>query len=118
MDLRNKPTVNTCSEDKKGNPFVPLFLLTFEVFNINLHNCLVDSRASSNVIPLSICRKLNTIPLKSDKHVIQIDKTQMKFMGEHKDVMIRMVKHSEFFQVIDIIVIDIPESCGLLLSRD
>jgi hypothetical protein len=53
-DLRNKPTVNACSEDKKGNPFVPPFLLTFEVFNINLHNCLVDSGASSNVMPLSI----------------------------------------------------------------
>jgi hypothetical protein len=41
-DLRNKPTVNACSEDKKGNPFVSPFLLTFEVFNRNLHNCLVD----------------------------------------------------------------------------
>jgi hypothetical protein len=30
-DLGNKPTVNTCSEDKKGKPFVPPFLLTFEV---------------------------------------------------------------------------------------
>jgi hypothetical protein len=44
-DLGNKPTVNTCSGDKKGRPFVPPFLLTFEVFNKNLHNCLVDSRS-------------------------------------------------------------------------
>jgi hypothetical protein len=74
-DLRNKPTVNACSEDKKGKPFVPPFLLTFEVFNRNLHNCLVDSGESSNVMPLSICKKLNVVPLKSDKHVIQLDKT-------------------------------------------
>jgi hypothetical protein len=74
-DLRNKPTINACSEDKKGNPFVPSFLLTFEVFNRNLHNCLVDSGASSNVMPLSICKKLNVVPLKSDKHVIQLDRT-------------------------------------------
>ena len=74
-DLRNKPIVNSCSKDRKGNPFVPLFLLTFEVFNRSLHNFLVDSRASSNVMPLSICKKLNVVSLKRDKHVIQLDKT-------------------------------------------
>jgi hypothetical protein len=108
MDIGNKPIVKACSEDKKGNPFIPPFLLTFEVFNVNLHNFLVDSGASSNVIPLSICNKLNTIPLKSDKHVIQLDKTQVKVMGELKDVMIRMVTHPKFVQVIDIIVVYIP----------
>ena len=41
-DLENKLSVNSFSLDKRGNPFVPPFLLTFEVFNRNLHNCLVD----------------------------------------------------------------------------
>jgi hypothetical protein len=53
IDLASKPTVNTYSEGRKERPFVPPFLLTFEVFNKNLHNCLVDSRASSNVMPLA-----------------------------------------------------------------
>jgi hypothetical protein len=66
---------NTCSEGRKERPFVPPFLLTFEVFNSNLHNCLVDSRASSNVMPLAICNKLGVVSLKSDKHVIQLDIT-------------------------------------------
>jgi hypothetical protein len=118
IDLINKPTVNVCSEDKKGKPFVPPFLLTFEVFNKNLHNCLVDSGASSNVMPLSICKKLNAIPLKSDKHVIQLDRTQVKVMGELKYVMIRIATHPKFVQVIDIIVVDIPKAYGFLLSRD
>jgi hypothetical protein len=81
MDLGNKPTINAFSEDKRGKPFVPPFLLTFEVFNKNLHNCLDDSRESYNVIPLSIYKKLNAVPLKSDKHVIQLDRTQVKVMG-------------------------------------
>jgi len=99
--------MNACFEYKKGKPFVPPFLLTFEVFNNNLHNCLVDSGASSNV-PLSICKKLNVIHLKSDKHVIQLDRTQVKVMGELKDVMIKIKTHPKFVQVIDIIVVDIP----------
>lgn len=61
---------------------------------------------------------MNTIPLKSDKHVIQLDRTQVKFIGEHKDVMIRMATHPKFVQVIDIIVVDILEAYVLLLSRD
>jgi hypothetical protein len=71
-------------------------------------------------MPLSICKKLNVVPLKSDKHVIQLDRTQVKFIfiGELKDVMIRMATHPKFFQVIDIIIVDIPEAYGLLLSRD
>ena len=35
------------------------FLLSFEIFNHNVHNCLVDSGAFSNVMPLSICKKIN-----------------------------------------------------------
>ena len=106
--LTNKPSVNACSLDKRGKPFVPLFLLTFEVFNKNLHNCLVDSGASSNVMPLSICNKLNATLLKSDKHIIQLDITQVKCIGELKDVMIKMDTHPKFVHVIDIIVVDIP----------
>jgi hypothetical protein len=118
MDLTNKPSVNACSLEKRGRTFVPPFLLTFEVFNINLHNFLVDSGAYSNVMPLSICKKLNATPLKSDKHVIQLDKTQVNVIGELKYVMIKIATHPKFVQVIDIIVVDILEAYGLLLSRD
>ena len=38
------------------------FLLTFEIFNRNVHNYLVDSWDSSNVMPYSICKKLNAKP--------------------------------------------------------
>jgi hypothetical protein len=54
---------------------MPPFLLTFEVFNRNLHNFLVDSRVSSNVMPLAVYNKIGFVPLKSDKLVIQLDRT-------------------------------------------
>jgi hypothetical protein len=59
IDLKNKMSVNDFSLDKRGQPFVPPFLLKFEVFNRNLRNFLLDSRASSNVVPLPIYKKLN-----------------------------------------------------------
>ena len=117
-DLARNPTINTYSEGRKENPFVPPFLLTFKVFNRNLHNCLVDSRMSSNVMPLVFCNKVGVVPLKSDNHVIQLDRTQIKVMGDLQYMMIRIATHPNFMQVIDIIVVDIPEAYGLLLSRD
>jgi hypothetical protein len=107
-DLTNKPSLNAFSLEKRGRPFVPPFLLTFEVFNRNLHNFLVDSRASSNAMPLSICKKLSTTPVKSDKHIIQLDRTQVKVIGELKDVRIEIATHPKFVQVIDIILVYIP----------
>ena len=33
----------------------PPFLLSYEIFNKRLHNCLVDLGASSNILPKTIC---------------------------------------------------------------
>ena len=41
---------------RKSRCQTPPFLLTFEIFNRNVHNYLVDSGASSNVMPYSIAR--------------------------------------------------------------
>ena len=65
--LENLPTDNQPQEEEIGEASVggkpkcktPPFLLTFEIFNHNVHNCLVDSRASVNVMPLLVCKKIN-----------------------------------------------------------
>jgi hypothetical protein len=59
-----RPDLNIVSADKKPHSLVPPFLLTFEIYRRNLHNCLVDSSASSNVMPLSMCKKINATPTK------------------------------------------------------
>jgi hypothetical protein len=41
------------------------FLLAFENNNKKVHNCLVDSRSSSNVMPYALCQKINMEPLKT-----------------------------------------------------
>jgi hypothetical protein len=46
-----KPQTTTLSTHRN----VPPFLLTFEIFNRNVQNCMVDSGPSSNVMPWSIC---------------------------------------------------------------
>ena len=57
----------------RSRSHTPPFLLTYEIFNKNMHNCLVDSGSSSNILPRSICAKLNVQPKKSAVRIVQLD---------------------------------------------
>ena len=94
------------------------FLLTFEIFNRNVHNCLVDYGASSNVMPYSVCKKLNEEPQMSKTKIIQLDRSHVKVFGELKDVLIQLSSNPKVHQTIDIVVVDIPEAYGVILSID
>jgi ribonuclease HI len=109
-----KPQVTTSNTRKN----VPPFLLTFEIFNRNVHNCMVDSGASSNVMPWSVCKKINAEVEPSSLKIIQLDRTDVKVMGELKNILIRLSSNPKVHQFIDIIVVDIPEVYGMFLSRD
>ena len=56
------PRVDGALIGKRSRSQTPPFLLTFEIFNRNVHNYLVNSRDSSNVMPFSVCKKLNAQP--------------------------------------------------------
>ena len=59
---KRPPRVDGALIGRKSRSQTPPFLLTFEIFNRNVHNYLVDSGDSSNVMPYSICKKLNAQP--------------------------------------------------------
>jgi hypothetical protein len=109
-----KPQATTSNTRKN----VPPFLLTFEIFNRNVHNCMVDSGASSNVMPWSVCQKINAEVEPSSLKITQLDRTDVKVMGELKNVLIRLSSNPKVHQFIDIIVVDIPEVYGMFFSRD
>ena len=65
---------------RKSRSKTPPFLLTFEIFNRNVHNYLVNSGASLNVMPYSICKKLNAQPKMCRTKIIQFDISHAKVM--------------------------------------
>ena len=90
----------------------------FEIFNHNVHNCLVDSGASVNVMPILVCKKINRHPKPSTWRVVQLDRTDVKVIGEMEDVLVHLASNDKLCQVINIVVADIPDAYGLVLSRD
>ena len=79
---------------------------------------MVDSGASTNVTPLSICRRINGKYIPSDSHITQLDRTNVRVLGEMKDVLIRLASNLSIFQIIDIVVADILDAYGLFLIMD
>jgi hypothetical protein len=69
---------------------------------------MVDSRASSNVMPWSVCQKINAKVQPSTLKIIQLDRTSVKVIGELRNMLIRFSSNPKVHQVIDIIVVDIP----------
>ena len=51
------------------------FLLTFVIFNRNVHNCMIDSGGSSNVTPYSVYKKLNAKPTPCEIQINQLDRS-------------------------------------------
>jgi len=63
----------------KPNSHTPS-LLTFEVFNKNFHNCLVDSGAPLNIMPYLVCLNLNITPEKFVVQIVQLDRRKVKIL--------------------------------------
>ena len=83
-----------------------------------MHNFLVDLGESLNVMSLLVYRKINGKPKPSTWRVVQLDRTNVKVIGEMEDVLIRLSSNEKVCQFIDIVVADMPEAYGLVLSRD
>ena len=117
-DNQSKEEIGEASIGGNSKYKTPAFLLTFEIFNYNVHNCLVDSGASVNVMPLSVCKKINGQPKPTTGQVIQLYRTAVKVIGEMEDVLIRLSADERVCQYIDIVVADILDAYGLVLSWD
>ena len=78
---------------------------------------MIDSRASSNVMPFFVCKRLNGKYVPSNSYITQLDRTNLRVVGEMKDVLVRIACNPLVFQIIDIVVADIPDAYGLFLNR-
>ena len=69
-------------------------------------------------MPLLVCKKINGQPKPSTWQVFQLNRTAVKVIGEVEDVLIRLSAHEKICQHIDIVVADITDVYGVVLSQD
>lgn len=70
----HSPLCSTHSGWKKQTLFSLHSFFHFEIFNYNVHNFLVDSSTSANVITLSIAKQINVEWSKTSVQIIQLDR--------------------------------------------
>ena len=58
LPITNQPVEEKIGLIKTKKTSTPPFLVTLEILNHKVHNCLVDSGSSTNVMPLVVCKKL------------------------------------------------------------
>ena len=118
LPTKNQPVEEKIDLIKIKKTSAPPFLVTLEMLNHQVHNCLVDSGSCMNVMPLVVCKKLNGQIKPTLWDVTQLDKTSVKVVGEMENVMIQLSANKKICHYIDIIVADIPDGYGMILNRD
>ena len=85
------------NNQKPGSKGIPPFLLTFDIFNRNVHNCMIDSGASSNVIALSVFKRLNVTWEPFPIQNFQFKRYKVKVVGRLRNVLLRLSTDPKVF---------------------
>jgi hypothetical protein len=95
----------------------PPFYISLNVHDKILHNCLLDSGASHNLMPKTVMDELGLEVTKPYQDLFSFDSGKVRCLGLIKDMVINLAQLPMRSMVMDVVVADIPPKFGLLLSR-
>jgi hypothetical protein len=113
-------TIGPHIEDKFDSS--PPFYISLNIHDKIMHNCLMDSGASHNVMPKVVMDELGLDITKPYQYLYSFDSKKFKCLGVIKDLVVTLSQPPMKSVVMDIIVADIPpkfECCclGIGLKR-
>jgi hypothetical protein len=112
-----KPTVilGPMVEDRDDSS--PPFYTSLNIHDKVLHNCLMDSGASHNLMPKTVMEELRLEVTKSYHDLYSFDSRRVQCLGVIKDLVVTLFQLPMKSVVMDIVVADVPPKFGMLLSR-
>jgi ribonuclease HI len=102
--------------DRKNENNLP-FYLSFLVNDKMLHNCMLDSGASSNVMTKKVMEQLNLRILRPYHNICAMDSQTIEVFGLIKGLQVYLAVCPDIMIKMDIVVIDAPDVWGMLLNR-
>jgi ribonuclease HI len=100
---------------------IPPFYISIENHDVALHNCLVDTGATNNIMPLAVMEALGmscTKYYETGESIYAIDSRKVPAYGEIKDFYAWITTTPHIITVFNIIVVDLPPTYGVVLGRD
>jgi hypothetical protein len=126
-ELESQSNVLNLKDDKPNITFGPHFegakytispfYITLNVYDQLLHNCMLDSGASHNVMPKINMDKLGLQITRPYGDLYSFDSRRVKCMGMIKDLVVTLAQVPVKSILMDVVITDIPPKYGLLLSR-
>jgi hypothetical protein len=95
----------------------PPFYTSLNIHDKVLHNCLMDSGASHNLMPKIVMEELGLEVTKAYHDLYSFDSRRVKCLGVIKDLVVSLFHLPMKSVVMDIVVVDVPPKFGMLLSR-
>jgi hypothetical protein len=102
---------------ENARDFVSPFYITLIVHDHLLHNCMLDSGASHNVIPKAIMENRGLEITRPYGDLYYFDSRKVKCMGMIKYLVVNIAQILVKSIRMDVVVVDIPAKYGMLLSR-
>jgi hypothetical protein len=95
----------------------PPFYTSLNIHDKVLHNCLMDSGESHNIMPKTVMEELGLEITKAYHDLYYFDSRRVKCLGVIKYLVVTLFQLPMKSVVMDIVVADVPPKCGMLLSR-
>jgi len=103
--------------EARGEGDVAPFYVSLNVHEFTLHNDMVDSGASHNLMPKVIMDSLNLDITRPCKDMYSFDSKKVNCLGMIKDLVVSLTQIPTKNIAMDVVVADIPPKFSMLLSR-
>jgi len=107
------PALEGAPKDSEISPFY----LSLKLHDLILHNFMLDSSASHNLMPKSIMDKLGLSITRPYHDLYSFDSGRVKCLSLIKDLVLSLDQIPAKNVLMDVVVADIPPRFGMLLSR-
>jgi len=112
-----KQTVVFCPSSDMIDEIVPPFYVTLKTNDSMLYNCMLDSRASHNLMPKTIMDHLKLDITRSYHDLYTFGSKRVPCLGLINDLVVTLTQIPVKSVVLEIVVRDILPKFGMLLSR-
>ena len=101
---------------ENGEDISPSFYVSLNIHDKILHNFLLDTGASHNLMPKAVMDELGLDITKPYHDLFSFDSRNIKCLGLIKDLAITLTQLPMKSMMMDIVVADVPPKFGMLLS--
>jgi hypothetical protein len=104
-------------EESRENEEVPNFYVILKIHDMILHNAMLDSGASHNLMPKVVMDQLGLEATRPYKDLFSFNSRKETFLGMFKDMVLSLAQIPAKNMVMDVVVADIAPKFGMLLSK-